>query len=136
MHRTGPLATLVNERLQLPQQMRSAKAVTALTSGEVGCPAVVNRPVVTVFKHTLLGAKGGLAPVGVYKQVGVLRCTSHVQPVQLAAKADAGLIKMTDRSLGQVRFNLLLDGCQPLEGNRLGGGQGGGVIGVARQLAP
>jgi hypothetical protein len=35
--------------------------------------------------------------------------------VQFIAKADAGLIKMTDWSLDQVPFNLLLDGSSPSE---------------------
>gem|GEM_PF-4893940 len=74
-HCASPLAALIHQGLQLPQRMRSAQVVTAFASGEVGRPEIVSRRVVTVFKHTLLGAKGGLAPVGVYKQMGVLRCT-------------------------------------------------------------
>ncbi len=136
VQRTRPGASLVDERLQLPQQMCPAQAVTAFAGGKVGGPAIVDDPVAAVFEHALLGAQGELPPVGVYEQVGVLRRASHVQPVELASKADASLVEMTDRSLGQLRFNLLLDGRQPLEGNRLGGGQRGGVVGVARQIAP
>ncbi|HEV7349306.1 MAG TPA: hypothetical protein VGN67_13355 [Telluribacter sp.] len=59
-----------------------------------------------------------------------------MQPVKLAPQTDACLVKVADRSLSQLRLDLLLNGCQPLEGNRLGAGQRGGVVGVARQVAP
>lgn len=67
---------------------------------------------------------------------GVFRRAGHMKSVELVPKADASLVKVVDRGLNELFFYLLLDGCQQLVSDRLGGYRRGGIVVVARQIAP